>query len=194
MAGQKTTFWSCSERLLRSYSEADWIAHLILTTSFAAVLNFWTSLAELFAGYEASRARFVDGYEISFCYFGPPPGFYPRFVVMMALVTATLSAFKRVASCRFISAVGLATALCVYVCWWIDSYRIFRNFEDLQFRFLDNKEIPQAAYFYHGSFVDLAVALLIITCLVIVLDRLFDGEKCTHTSRDSHVCSRTRAE
>ena len=177
MTGQKAIFWSCSERLLRSYSEADWIARLILTTSFAALLNFWTSLAELFAQYEASRRGFVAGVEISFCYFGPPPGFYPHFVVMVVLLIAALAAFKRVASRRFVSAVGLATALGTYICWWIDSYRIFRNFEDLQIRFLENSQLPKAAYLYGGTFLDLAVALLILTCLVIVLDRLFDGEK-----------------
>jgi hypothetical protein len=170
-----TTFGSYSERLLGSYS-GDWIAHLILTTCSAAVINFWQVLAEIFARYERLQPRSADGFEITAC-FGPPPALYPRFIVMAALLIATLAACKRIATRRFISAVCLATALGVYVCWWIDSYRIFRNFEDLQTRFLVNVAFIQSACLYGGTFLDLAVVLLISVCLVIVLDRLFDGEK-----------------
>jgi len=177
MTAPAATFGCYSKRLLRDFAEADWIAHLMLTTSFAALLNFWNLLAELFARYEASRSHSVGGLEIMVCYFGPPPAFYPRLIVLMTLLIATLAAFKRVASRRFISAVCLALALGVYVCWWIDSYRIFRNFEELQIPFLASTEIRQTAYLYGGTFSDLAMALAISVCLVIVLDRLFDGEK-----------------
>ena len=169
-----TSFGSYSQKLLRIYSESDWIARLILTTCFAAVVNFWQSLAELLARYETSGTHSVDGFEITACYFGPPPGFYPRFMVMVALLIATLAAWKRIAARRFISAVCLATALGVYVCWWIDSYRFFSN---LEVRFVDDVGVRQAAYLYGGTLLDLAVVSLISVCLVIVVDRLFDGEK-----------------
>ena len=149
----------------------------MLTTFFAALLNFWRLLAELFAQYEASRSHSVDGLEIMVCYFGPPPAFYPRLIVLVTLLIATLAAFKRIASRRFLSAVCLAIALGVYVCWWLDSYRIFRNFEELQIPFLASTGVRQTAYLYGGTFSDLAVALLISVCLLMVLDRLFDGEK-----------------
>ena len=85
-----------------------------------------------------------------------------------------IRACKRIAARRFTSAVCLATALGVYICWWINSYRIFRN---LEVRFLNDVGIRQAAYLYGGTFLDVVAALLICVCLVIVVDRLFDGEK-----------------
>jgi hypothetical protein len=177
MAAPAATFGCYSKTLLRDFAEADWIAHLMLTTSFAALLNFWHLLAEVFARYEALRPHSVGGFEIMVCYFGPPPAFYPRLIVLLTLLIATLAAFKRIASRRFISAVCLAIALGVYACWWIDSYRIFRNYEELQIPFLANTGIRQTAYLYGGTFSDLAVALLTSVCLLMVLDRLFDGEK-----------------
>jgi hypothetical protein len=163
------------ERFLRRYSEADWFAHLLLSTCIVAVINFVDIFSQM-ARDVGTRA--VDGYVITACHFGPPAPFYPRFFVLVALLIATPCAFKRTALSRFISAVAAAAALAAYILWWIGSYRTLRNYEDFAgIQALINPEVKQFAYLYHGTPPDLAVTLSIAVCLVLTLDRLFDGEK-----------------
>jgi len=155
-----------ANRFLRCYADADWIARLVLTTCFAAALNF----AEIFSHSMAAAASGV-------CYLGPPAAFYPRFLVLAGLLIATPAAFKRTPSCRLTCGIGLTVSLGTFIYWWLESYRVFRNFEKFQIAFLNSVEIRQAAYLYQATFLDLGVALSLLICLVIVLDRLVDGEK-----------------
>ena len=166
------------ERFLRVYSEADWFAYLLLSTCIVAAINFFEILLETIVDTQTLGDRVVDGYEITSCYFGPPPAFFPRFFVLVALLVVTLNAFKRTGFNRLVASIGSAAALGVYVLWWVDSYRSFRNFEDLAgIQALIHPHVKQFAYLYQGTPVDLAIALSIAVCLVLLLDRLFDGEK-----------------
>ena len=106
----------CAARFLQRYAEADWIARLVLTTCFAAALNFGDIFTETLAASQAAGTRIVDGYEITVCYYGPPPAFRPRFFVLLALVLATLGAFKKTVGCRVFTSVGLAGSLTIYIC------------------------------------------------------------------------------
>lgn len=166
------------ERFLRVYSEADWFAHLLLATCIVAAINFFEILSETMVAAQAAGTRVVDGFEITICYFGPPPAFYPRFFVLVALLVVTLNAFKRTGFNRLVASIGSAVALGVYVLWWVDSYHSLGNIEDLAgIKALIDPEVKQFAYLYQGTPVDLAIALSIAVCLVLLLDRLFDGEK-----------------
>jgi hypothetical protein len=163
-------FWRC-------YGEADWIAHLVLTTCFAAALNFVEVFSNAMAAAQAAGTHVVDGYEITVCYFGPPASFYPRLIALGGLLIATTAAFKRTFLARSACGFGLVISLGIYIYWWLYSYRSFLNFEDARIRFVSGTEIHQSAYLYNGTFLDLGVALSLIICLVSVLDRLLDGEK-----------------
>jgi len=164
------------ERFLRIYSRADWFAHLLLSTCILAAINFLDILAETTTRYSGSRT--VDGFTFTTCHFGPPPPFYPRFFVLVALLFAALNVFKRTAFNRFLASVGSASALLTYVTWWINSFRTFRNYEEFaDIKALVHPEVKQFAYLHHGTPLDLAIVLSIAVCLVLLLDRLFDGEK-----------------
>jgi len=171
------------ERFWRRYSEADWFAHLLLSTFIVAAINFLDIISIM--AERTAHAREAARYGIFVCYFGPPPPFYPRFIVVVALLIATLGAFKKTAWSRFVASVGSAVALLAYVFWWLDSYQRLRNFEDLAgIRALIHPEVNQFVYLYHGTPPDLAVALSTAVCLVLTLDRLFDGEqKLDHASQ-----------
>lgn len=160
------------ERFLRIYSRADWFAHLLLSTCILAAINFLDIFVQTLA--ESMGTRTADGFVVTHCYFGPPASFHPRFFVLLALLVAALNVFKRTAFNRFLASVGSAAALAVYVLWWLDSYRTFINYE----RFagmgaLIHPEVHQFAYLYHGTPLDLGIALSIGVCLVLLLDRLF---------------------
>ena len=172
---------TCGERLVRCFGEADWLARLILTTCFAALLNFGDCFLQNAAASRAAGTFIVDGYELTICYLGPPAAFHPRFFILGAMLLAALSAFKRTPAHRVVSGTGLAGALVMYIHWWIRSYDTFQNFQLDQIDFLDHTEISQVAYLYGGSRLDIFIALSIVVCLVLVLDRLFDGEKCMST-------------
>jgi len=158
-----TTAW---ERLLRCYSRADWLAHVILATWLLCLLNFHQVLAETIAAAESAAVYGV-------CYSGPPREFYPRLIAAVTL-SVSLAAFARTISCRLITSIGLASALGVHVLWWLSSYRTFRNFEEAEIPFLSHPEIRQTAYLYGGTPEDLIVVLSIVVCLVLALERLFE--------------------
>lgn len=168
-------------RFRKRYAEADWIARLIVTTCFAAALNFGDVFSEHMRLARQAGTYFVDSYQITVC-FGPPPAFRPRLFVLLALLIATLGAFKKTVGGRVVSSVGLAGSLAIYISWWRASYASFLNFESYEIKFLDSSEIRQAAYLYGASWLDLGVALSTFVCLTLVLDRLFDGEKCSFDS------------
>ena len=163
------------ERFLRVYSEADWFAHLLLATCLVAAINFLDILSQMVPEVGTHTA---DGFTITHCTFGPPPPFYPRFIVLVALSIATATAFKKTPGNRLVASVGSAVALGAYVFWWLASYRILRNFEDFAgIHALIHPEVKQFAYLSQGTPLDLGIALSTAVCLVLVLDRLFDGEK-----------------
>lgn len=164
------------ERYLRIYSRADWFAYLLLSTCILAAINFFDIFVQNLA--ETMGTRAADGFVVTHCHFGPPASFHPRFFVLLALVVATLNVFKRTAFNRYLASVGSAGALLVYVLWWISSYHRLRNYEQsVEIRALVHPEIKQFAYLYQGTPLDLGIALSIAVCLVLLLDRLFDGEK-----------------
>jgi hypothetical protein len=166
------------ERFLRVYSEADWFAYLLLATCIVAALNFFETLSETIAAAQAAGSRTVDGFTITICYVGHPPPFYPRFFILVALLVATLTVFKRTTRSRLVASIGSAIALGAYVFWWVESYRSFRNFEDFAgVKALVHPEVKHFAYLYYGTPIDLGIALSIGVCFVLLLDRLFDGEK-----------------
>lgn len=163
------------ERFLRIYSQADWFAHLMLSTCLLAAVNFLDILSQTLT--QLASRNDGDYWTIG-CTFGPPPPFYPRFFVLVALLVAALNVFKRTAFNRFFASVGSAAGLTIYILWWMDSYRRLRNYEELaEVRALVHPEIKLFAYLHYGAPLDLAVTISIAVCLILTLDRLFDGEK-----------------
>ena len=158
------------ERYLRIYSRADWFAHLLLSTCILAAINFLDILAQTA---RSLPIRTASRFSISVSHFGPPPPLYPRFFVLLALLFAVPNAFKRTAFNRFLASLGSAAALGTYFLWWMTSYRTFRNYEDFAgIKALVHPEVKQLAYLHHGTPLDLAIALSIGVCLVLLLDRL----------------------
>jgi hypothetical protein len=114
------------DQLLRIYSEADWFAHLLLSTCIVAACNFLDVISIMAA--RAAEAAEAARYGIMICYFGPPTPFYPRFLVLVGLVIATVAVFKKTVRSRLVASVGSTVALAMYVLWWISSYRMLRSF------------------------------------------------------------------
>ena len=147
----------------------------MLSTCLLAAVNFFDILSQTLEPF--TRSRTDDDWTIG-CSFGPPPPFYPRFFVLVALLIATLNVFKRTAFNRFFASVGSAAGLTIYILWWMDSYRTLRNYEELaEMRALVHPEIKLFAYLHYGAPLDLAVTISTAVCLILTLDRLFDGEK-----------------
>jgi hypothetical protein len=162
------------KRFLRVYSHADWFAHLMLSTCIVAAINFFDIVSLMARDFET---RTADGFTITACRFGPPAPFYPRFFALAALLVATPSAFKKTAGSRLVASIATAVALAFYVFWWAESYVRLRNYEYLAgIKALIDPEVKQFAYLYQGTPPDLAVALSTAVCLILLLDRLFEGE------------------
>ena len=157
------------EILFHRFRTIGWVGRLVVATCIAAVLNFGQIFLE---NMEASRTHVVDGYEITFCCFGPPASFYPRLLICCSLLIATVGVFRSSFPRSIISAFGLIGGLTVFSYWWIDSYRVFLNFTDVGIAFLNNPEIRQAGYLYHGTWSDIGVAASVVVSSVLVLDRL----------------------
>lgn len=148
----------------------------MLSTCLLAAINFLDILSQTLAPLHRPRG---DNFAGTICTFGPPPPFYPRFFVLVALLIVTLNVFKKTAFNRFLATVGSAAGLGIYILWWMDSYRRLRNYEDFaDIKALVHPEVKYFVYLYHGTPLDLAIAVSTVVCLVLLLDRLFDGEKC----------------
>lgn len=144
----------------------------MLSTCLLAALNFLDIFSQTIA--RSIPVRTDDGFVLIACYFGPPLPLYPRFFVLLALVIAAPNAFKRTAHNRLFASIGSASALSTYVIWWINSFRAFRNYEDsADIKALVHPEVRQFAYLHDGTPLDLAVAVSIAVCLILLLDRLF---------------------
>lgn len=164
------------ERFLRVYSQADWFAHLMLSTCLMAAINFFDIFVQTMTRDFGSRT--VDGFTLTVCWFGPPAPFRPRFFVLIALLVATPNAFKATAFNRFLASVGSAAALTSYILWWIASYLRLRNYEDFAgIQAFIHPEVKHFAYLYHGTPLDLAIAVSTAVCLVLLVDRLFTMDR-----------------
>jgi hypothetical protein len=161
------------KRFARVYSQADWFAHLMLSTCIVAALNFLDVLSLMFE--RAAAAAEAARHGITVCFFGPPAPFYPRFFALVALLIATPYSFKKTAGSRLVASIGSAVALGFYVFWWADSYYRLRSFEAYAgIPALIHPEVKQFAYLYQGAPPDLVVAVSTAVCLVLTLDRMFD--------------------
>ena len=148
----------------------------MLSTCLLAAVNFLDILSQTIE--RSIPTRSADGFVLTACYFGPLVPFYPRFFVLVALLIATLNVFKRTAFNRFLASVGSAAGLTIYILWWMDSYRTLRNYEEFaEIRALVHPEVKLFAYLHYGTPLDLAVAISTAVCLILTMDRLFDGEK-----------------
>lgn len=163
------------KRFSRVYSHADWFAHLLFATCIVAALNFLDVLSLMAERSAATTEAARHGFTM--CFFGPPEPFYPRFFALIALLIGTPYSFKKTAGSRLVGSIGSAVALTAYSLWWLDSYRAFQNFESgAGIAVMIHPHIKQFAYLYQGAPPDLAVALSTAVCLILLLDRLFEGE------------------
>jgi len=153
------------------------LGHLVLVTFLAAAINLGVSFVENWKAASASGTYVVDDFEITVCYLGPPVGFYPRFFVFVGLLLAVVGVFRRTFPRSIMATVGIAGALVAYVCWWLDSYRVFRNFTDFDIKFLNNPEIKQVSYLYNGTLLDVCVAASLVVCFVLLIDRLLSRKR-----------------
>jgi hypothetical protein len=156
---------SLRQSLLRRYRSIGWLGRFLVLVLLAASANFGIIFVQNWKAASASGTQVVDGYEITLCYFGPPVGFYPRFFVFAALLLALVGIFRRTFPRSIIATTGAALALSAYIYWWLHSYRVFRNFTDVDIRFLNNPEIKQVAYLYNGTWFDVCVAASLVVCL-----------------------------
>lgn len=143
----------------------------IVATCVVAALNFWEILSRAMKAASMAGTHVVDGFQITVCYFGPPAAFYPRFFIFCSLLVATVGIFQSAFPRRMIATFGLLGALAVYIYWWIDSYRTFTNLTAAGIPFLNNREIPQAAYLYGGTWIDFGLAAAVVVACVLSLDR-----------------------
>jgi hypothetical protein len=131
-----------------------------------AALNFAQILYEAYEAASVSRTS-PDGFTVTACYFGPPAGFYPRFFVFTFLLTACLGCFTKSFRGRSVSLLGVAAAFSVYLYWWVDSHRAFKNFSSYEIDFLNHPEVAQVAYLYNGNWWDVCLAVSLFTALVL---------------------------
>lgn len=147
---------------------------LIFALWLTAAYNFAQILFETLNAAKASGTHTTpDGFEVTVCYFGPPVGFYPRFIVFLALLIACVGVLKRCVRGRIVSLLGLAGALSAYIYWWVASYKAFKSFSSLDIDFLNNPEISQVAYLYRGNWLDVCVAVSLLTALILQAEKVF---------------------
>jgi uncharacterized membrane protein len=160
--------------LLRRFHSIGWLGRCVLITCFASAVNFGIIFVQNWRAASASGTQVIDGFELTICYFGPPVGFYPRFFVLVALLVASIGVFRRTFPRSIIATLGVAGGFLTYVYWWLHSYRVFRNFTEVDIPIIDNPEITQVAYLYQGTRLDLCVVAALIVCLVLLFDRLLN--------------------
>jgi hypothetical protein len=168
---------SLKESLLSRSRTIGWLGHFIVAACVAAAFNFAQIYSQTMKAANAAGTHIVDGYEITVCYFGPPAAFYPRLLVFGALLVASVGVLRPAFPRSLITLVGLTGALSAYIYWWMASYRIFRNLSHADIHFLNNTEIKQTAYLYQGTWLDVCVAISIVVCLVLLLDRLLKRQR-----------------
>ena len=157
--------------LFQRFREIGSLGRLVLATSVAAVAGFVEIFVQNMKAASNAGTHVAGQFTITVCYFGPPPSFYPKFLIAWSLVIAGVGVFRRSFPRSPFAIIGLIGALTTYIVWWIDSYRVFRNFADLDIPFM--KEIKQTAYLHYGTWLDAGIAASVAVCLVLLLDRFF---------------------
>src|ERR1700752_324100 len=118
---------SLQELLFRRFRTIGRLGRFLVATCFATTLNFGQTLSQTIKAASYAGTYVVDGYEITFCYFGPPASFYPRLLICGSLLIATVGVFRSSFPRSMIAMFGLVGAVAVYFYWWIASYRVFPN-------------------------------------------------------------------
>ena len=154
-----------------------WLGHFVWITCLAAGVNFGNIFLQNAKAAGAAGTKIVDGFEITVCYFGPPIGFYPRFFAFAGLSIASMALYRRTFPRGILATVGVAAALSSYAYWWLHSYRAFRSFTEYEIPFLNHPEIKQVAYLYQGTWLDIAIAISLVVCLVLLVDRLLSSHR-----------------
>jgi hypothetical protein len=162
------------ELLFHRFRTIGRVGRFVVATCFVATLNFAQILSQTMKAASLAGTHVVDGFEISVCYFGPPAAFYARFYICCSLLIATVGVFRSSFPRSMMALFGLLGALGVFILWWIDSYRVFTNLTDAGIPFLNNREIPQAAYLYQGTWMDFGLAASVVVACVLLLDRLLE--------------------
>ncbi len=160
------------ELLFHRFRTVGRLGRLLIATCVVACFNFVEPIVR-----DAARTvgtYVADGYVITVCRIGPPPGLRPRFLITCSLLIATIGVFRRSFPSSRIVVAGVLSALAVYGYWWIESYRVFLNFTDADIYFINHPEIKQTAYLYSGTWLDVGVAASVVICSVLFLDRLFN--------------------
>ena len=157
--------------LFQRFREIGSLGRFVLATSVAAVAGFVDIFVQNMQAARYAGTHVVGEFTITACRLGPPPSFYPKFLIACSSVIAGIGVFRRSFPRSPFAIIGLIGALTTYIVWWIDSYRVFRNFADLDIPFM--KEIKQTAYLYYGTWLDVGIATSVAVCLVLRLDRFF---------------------
>ena len=152
------------------HDSINWLANFLQVTSIAAAMNFADIVTDTIR--TRAPARGADGFEITVCYFGPPTAYYPRLLVMLAVLLAAFSILKITARRSAVAVLALSSAFLTYLFWWLTSYRMFRNLADWNINFINNNEIKHVAYLRDGTWLDIAVVIAIVVCLVLTIEKL----------------------
>ena len=165
---------SLAHFLFERFRSIGTLGRFLIMLFIAAAFNFLEIFSEHMKASMNAGSRTVGDYTITACYFGPPTAFYTRFFIAVSLLVAGIGVFHRSFPRSAMTVIGLASAVGIYIFWWVASYRVLQNFSDIHFDFLNNPEIKQAAYLYQGAWSDVSIAATAFVCLVLVLDRLFN--------------------
>jgi hypothetical protein len=152
------------------------VDRFVFATFGLSVLNFLEILSINFKEARLTGTS-VDGFTITVCRFSPPPAFFPRFWVATFLFIAIVGMLRKPPTPRILPAIGSVGALVIYLLWWLDSYRRFKNFTHLGIDFLSDPEIRQVAYLYHGTWSDLGIAASTVVCVVLCVEKLLDNDR-----------------
>jgi hypothetical protein len=148
------------------------LGRLLLATCLAAALNFAQTFYEILKRSGAIAKQEPAGFSaVTVCYFGPPAGFYPRFLILVLLALAVIGVLRKTSPRSLLSLMGLTGALACYGYWGLDSYRVYKNLTDAGIDFLHNPEIRQVAYLYGGNWLDVGIAAAVVVCLALVWAR-----------------------
>jgi len=160
------------ELLFHRFRTIGRLGRLLVATCVVACFNFVEPIVR--DAIITARTHVPDGYTLTVCRIGPPPGFTPRLFITCLLLIATIGVFTRSFPRSRIVVIGLLGALTVYGYWWVESYRVFLNLTDANIHFINHPEIKQTAFLYWGTWLDVGTAASVVVCSALFLDRLFN--------------------
>lgn len=158
------------ELLFHRFRTIGRLARFLVATCMVACFNFVEPFVR--DAIITARTHVPDGYTLTVCRMGPPPGSIPRLFITCSLLIATIGVFTRSFPRSRIVVVGLLGALATYGYWWVESYRVFLNLTDADIHFINHPEIKQTVFLYGGTWRDVSVAASVVICSVLFLDRL----------------------